>query len=304
MLRTQWEHNKTSLNNKFLVFFFAEIYQYYYQANEFQQAQLKKENQLNLSSCLNLDEINKTISHLTVDFINSRGTIARYSSNAPEFFGYSKQDFALIQNVAALIPSPICGSHPDLIQAFKTTKVSKYYCNTDQCIALNQEGDIRPINKCFSVNCVNMTDLLMECFISLNPHYDINQVAIQILDESCRLVCVSKNFWDLLEIKHGFVPEMRKALQQLPYQLIFAELEAFALTKLSAENGFCVQMQEISQVYPMNQCRTQYRAIECDMELKRKCLHQQAYYLVQLTQIRSVFSKFSRENAATLLDNA
>lgn len=163
-----WHNAKNQLNNKFLVFLYAEIYQYYLPANEYSIKQLKQDFHHTKDEIINLSQVNKEIVQFSVDFINNQGHILYYSMNAPDFFGYKKQDFKFIDNVNSLMPAPASKIHNQSIDEFLQTKTSTFLCAISSGLGLSQSGFIIPIKKCFSINTLDPTKVLAECFISLD----------------------------------------------------------------------------------------------------------------------------------------
>lgn len=177
-LKAYWLSNLTCQSGRLLVFFYSEIYQYYFQANEIAQ-KLKKSDSVSTQALpFSINDINTTTVHLSIDFISQKGEIRSHSSNAPEFFGYSKLDFGFITNTKALIPYPINLAHDSLIEEFTSRPQTRFYCKYDECWALNKRGDLLPIFKSQSVSAVGLKDIQVECFLSLNERYQQSRVAI------------------------------------------------------------------------------------------------------------------------------
>lgn len=239
----------------------------------------------------NLNEISKSIVHLSIDFIRQKGQIIDYSSNAPEFFGYAKNDFNFIDSVTNLIPEPISKIHENLIDQFNSTKKSKFYCNIGECLAINKSGELLPINKSFSLNNVKMSDLQVECFISLNQYYAQNKIVIQILDTKYDLLSTSYNLWQLLEmddpakISSKNLAAEAKTLGQVPYAQVYPKLADELLVKMNTQNDFTASASQAVQTYQIKHTAI---TLVCDIEIQRKCKLNTSYYVVTLQKINKV----------------
>jgi hypothetical protein len=103
--------------------------------------------------------------YLVVGFGMQKGKIWKYSTAAPEFFGYEEQEFVFLNSVQNLIPLPVVRYHDSMVENFLSRGQSRYFRNIQRKFALSKQGYLKPMHMFYDINFLIEEDFTFIAFI-------------------------------------------------------------------------------------------------------------------------------------------
>lgn len=144
---------------------------------------------------LKQDLLSKTqIVNLSISFLKFEGQIKGYSKDAPEFFGYSEQNFHFLKTINSLIPEPVSANHNAIIQ-YQFDNMQLQLLKRGQVVIMKKKSQIiERVNMFVNINFLQAFDLIFECFFEPFPY----QNPLLIFDSQLTITGVNKEFNSLI----------------------------------------------------------------------------------------------------------
>lgn len=219
-LEANFEKSPCSFENKLLLVYYAEVYQYYYKANDLvknytliQQNYYKAQHQW----IAHFDEEELDQFRLSVSLGIDQGALVSYSEQLPAALNYRSSDFSYIKRVEQLIPPPVSQIHSQLVQRFLTGCQSRFLNDFQAAFLTDAGGYIIPVQIYFRVNnSLRHNNLLLEVFIRLRA-LDVQSQTTQensvfvITNADRQILAITQNFSSLT----GVAPQEAEGVHRL-----------------------------------------------------------------------------------------
>lgn len=251
-----YRENPQQKEANIIVYFYESICQNLELANQYHHS--LKSSQAQKQKSAGQELFAYEIGSMTVSIGDPQGKILSYTSNLPQFFDYSKEEFRYIKQLVALIPSPVCEYHHQYVERFLVTQKCPIFRQFSKVLAQNRQGLIQPLQLVLDINHIARDDLVYSLFFQ-KQHSD----SITILTDASNTVATfTKNLFNLvfnidqydqqLLTSYIYYLKTRKAEQLLPtvfslghsqaakqqhYQRVHMIIPAFNLALIKTQKG-------------------------------------------------------------------